>query len=193
VAIATDSEVDRELAGMKSKLEELKRSHMTLANTFQAMPPKEKARLILFIENTLKEITGFLGRMKTKEIYNSGTKFSIENLKQNLNSFTALWKKTLKTLEQGGAAPASRAAGTNLSQDAQPRSLSNPDPIQNATQAYNQILSKHGRALNDQQRQEFENKIKGAYVQAQSQYGGKKINIEIIEEAGKVKVKMKPS
>ncbi len=99
MATNTDSALDVELANMKRKIEEIKKLQIILGNTFQTIPPKEKAKLIQQIDSTTRAVAQFIVQIKINEVFNSGTKFSIENLKQSLNMAQNQWKVILRKLE----------------------------------------------------------------------------------------------
>src|SRR5258708_2214468 len=89
----TDNAFEIELNKTLQFAETLKRDQTALMNTFMQLPQKEKVLTIQKIQNGHKQIAQFIEKAKQQELYNSGIKFKIENLKQKLSALQSLWKK----------------------------------------------------------------------------------------------------
>ncbi|MBK9293675.1 MAG: hypothetical protein IPM57_04400 [Oligoflexia bacterium] len=93
MAFVTDNAFEIELNKMIALADAIKREENVLMSTFSQMPQKDKVQHILKITNSIKQIQSFLSKSKTDQIFNSGIKFKIENLKSRLFLIQTMWKK----------------------------------------------------------------------------------------------------
>jgi hypothetical protein len=98
VAIISDNQIDHDLAKMKVFAENLKKSQTAFSHTYQNLPFKERARLIIQIQKDQSTLKQFVDSAKKAETFNSGTKFAIENLKLTYQTIMTLWRKVERQL-----------------------------------------------------------------------------------------------
>jgi hypothetical protein len=181
MAITSDNEVDRELAQMRLLAENLKRDQMIFSNNFASLPPKERALTIQRIQSGHKTLSTFLDKAKKSEVYNAGTRFALENIKQSLQTLSATWRKIEKNLDNVGGAKGGPVEKS-----------SKPDSMDSAVDSYAQALEGMGHQVSQEQLKEFRDRLSSAYQTAKEK-AGRDLDIKVVvQEGGKIKVRMEP-
>lgn len=96
--IISDNKLDFDLAQYKKDLETLNRIANAFMVSFHNLPPKERARQLLEIQTKIKVIQKFISTPQQHELTNAGTRFALETLRSNFNTFWGRWIKFEKSL-----------------------------------------------------------------------------------------------
>lgn len=89
----TDNEFEKELTRMTAFLETLKQGQTIYISTHAQLPLKEKVKLIQKIQADQKRVVQFIEKSKQEDLFNSGIKFKLENLKNRFSLLLAQWRK----------------------------------------------------------------------------------------------------
>lgn len=185
--IKKDSKLDIELAQMKQLAEIVKRDVRIFMTNYNNIPPKERANMVRGFQDSRRKISQFIEDSKKEEIINTGTKYSIETLKQARLFIDDLWRKLERMLEDGslgGSAGISKAPAPTKSQTI--------DPLQKAAQDYKALNSQLGVNLTPEQLRDFNNQLKSAFETTKSKLNGADLDVQVTADSGKIKVKFRP-
>jgi hypothetical protein len=183
MVITPDNEISIELGVLKNSMLQLVQYQRTFANTFQTLRPKDRAQMITKIESDQKKIAQFVEKAKASDVINSGTKFSLENLRQSLMTAKVQWKKTLALLENV-------RPGGHMLQKEPPNSQAGDTDF--AIKEYEKTLKSLGHEVTKEHLKEFKTNLDSAFHKACEMSGGKPLAIQVVAESGKIKVRMIP-
>lgn len=93
MAFVTDNAFEIELNKLLELAEVTKREQTILFSTFAQLPHKDKVAAIKKVTGAHKQIQKFIDKAKQQEIFNSGIKFKLENLKNKLALLYTVWRK----------------------------------------------------------------------------------------------------
>ncbi len=96
--IVTDNILDQEIARHRKIYDDLVRTSRGYMGTFQDLSPRERALHLQQFQKTIKNLQQFLASPKQIDLTNAGTRFALDTLKSNFNSFLGRWNKFEKSL-----------------------------------------------------------------------------------------------
>jgi hypothetical protein len=189
----SDPKLEGEMKKMKEVLESLKRTQTIFMNTFSKMKPKERAVIVREIHSHHTTIGNFINSARKYDLRAPALKFGLENIKQKYQLLSNQWRRTEKLLESasggGGRSEISVATG-NLTGVA----LDTPghNPTGQAVEKYVESLKTLGHDATTEMVDEFRNRLDAAYKTAKEKSGGRDLDIQVIQDGGKIKVRMEP-
>ncbi len=185
MALISDSSMEIEIIKMKKIMSRLRQAMTSFSGGIKNMPSPERARVIQKIQTDQNILAAFIETTKNLDVVNSGVNYALENLQSTFISLMAQWKKLQKQLDSytGPQSYASESSG--------PHNRSNLSKTEAATRSYMTALKDLGHSPTKEQAEEFKIRLDVAYKKAQEKSGGKDLEIEVIQEDGKIKVRMK--
>jgi hypothetical protein len=191
----SDPKLEGEMKKMKEALESLKRTQTIFMNTFSKMKPKERAVIVREINSHHTIISNFINGARKHDLRAPALKFGLENIKQKYQLLTNQWRRTEKLLESasGGASRSEISVATgNLTGVARDIDAPGFNPTGKAVEKYVESLKTLGHDATTEMVDEFRNRLDAAYKTAKEKSGGRDLDIQIIQDGGKIKVRMEP-
>ncbi len=182
----SDPKLEDEMKKMKEVLESLKRAQTIFMNTFTNMKPKERAVIVREINSDHTTISNFIIGARKYDLRSTALKFGLENIRQKYQLLSSQWRRTEKMLESasgGGMRPEVSVHGV---------SAVPINPTGKAVEKYVESLKTLGHDATAEMVNEFRNRLDAAYKTAKEKSGGRDLDIQIIQDGGKIKVRMEP-
>lgn len=187
----SDPRLEGEMKSIKNLLESLKRDQTIFMNTFSKMKPSERVVAVKNINLNHTKITLFIENAKKYDLRATALKFGLENIRQKHQLLAAQWRRIEKQMESGAVGgPALKPPVTS---PAPPSSSKNAtSATSSAVEQYVQSLSKLGHKATPEMIGDFKTRIEAAYKVAKEKSGGREITIQVVQDSGKIKVRMEP-
>lgn len=190
MALISDNTLDAEITKMRALCEGLRVKQTVFSNTFRNLHPKERAKLVKEIQADHKILQTFITKAKATQTTNSGTKFAVETLKQSFQTTMTVWRKIEKSLEDFTSG--NTFSGTKPRIDMPPPTPASGDLVSSAVDLYKQTLQNLGHNISDEHLGEFKDKFIKSYEKAKEKAGDKELSVKIVEESGKIKIRVEP-
>jgi hypothetical protein len=152
-------------------------------NTFLKMKPKERAEGVREIGASHTVISNFINSARKFDLRAPALKFGLENIKQKYQLLSNQWRRTQKLVESAGVG----VSRPEISVPNRPAS-----PTGHAVEKYVESLKNLGHEATSEMVDEFKNRLDAAYKTAKEKSGGRDLDIHIIQDGGKIKVRMEP-
>lgn len=190
----SDPKLENEMKKIKEILESLKRSQTIFMNTFSKMKPKERAVHVREINSNHTTISNFINGARKYDLRAPSLKFGLENIKQKYQLLSNQWRRTEKMLESAPSGGVSRPEISVVTGDLTGvgRDMPNLSPTGQAVEKYVESLKTLGHDATPEMVDEFRNRLDSAYKTAKEKSGGRDLDIHIIQDGGKIKVRMEP-
>lgn len=188
----SNPKLESEMKKIKEVLESLKRTQTIFMNTFSKMKPKERATIVREIHSNQTIISNFINSARKYDLRAPALKFGLENIKQKYQILSGQWRRTEKLLESasgGGSRSEISVATETMTEGVHSPSF---NPTGQAVEKYVESLKTLGHNATTEMVDEFRNRLDAAYKTAKEKSGGRDLNIQIVQEGGKIKVRMEP-
>jgi hypothetical protein len=182
--------IEAEMSKVKEAIESVKKAQGVFTNTFPTMKPRQRAEMIRLIMGQHRMISDFIVAARKYDLRAPALKFGLENIKQKYQMLMTLWRRTEKMMDKGG--PGSGGGGSISSTEKMEGLEPIGSPTRQAVEDYANALQTMGHTPTKEMINEFRDRLDSAYQKAKDKSGGRDLAVRVVNEGGKIKVKMEP-